>query len=67
MEEKKQAYNVDFVRIGFIDDNFENGWEYIMVFDQGDDYTEPKEYLETMDDNSWEKISEIRKVCFPRD
>ena len=61
---KPVVFNSMIDALNFMD---KNGWEYIMVYDQGDDYTEPKEYLETMDDKSWEKISEIRKVCFPRD
>jgi hypothetical protein len=61
------VFKVDFVSIDFIDENFENGWRYIMGFDSGDDYTQPIEFLETMDDESSKKIEEIRKISFPRD
>ena len=60
------TYRIDFVSIDFIDENFENGWRYIMGYDSGDDYTQPAEFLEIMDDESSEKIEEIRKVCFPK-
>ena len=60
------TYRIDFVSIDFIDENSENGWRYIMGYDSGDDYTQPAEFLEIMDDESSEKIEEIRKVCFPR-
>lgn len=32
-----KVFKVDFVSIDFIDENFENGWRYIMGFDSGDD------------------------------
>jgi hypothetical protein len=64
---KNSVYHVDYVSIDFIDENLENGWRYIMGFDSGDDYTQPIEFLETMDDESAKKIEEIRKICFPRD
>jgi hypothetical protein len=69
MKEEKNSskFHIDFVSIDFIDENFEDGWRYVMGFDSGDDYTIPEEHLETMDDKTWEKIEEIRKVCFPRD
>jgi hypothetical protein len=69
MKENKKisSYHIDYVSIDFIDENFENGWTYVMGFDSGDDYTKPDEYLETMDDESSNKIEEIRKICFPRD
>ena len=69
MKEEKNSskFHIDYVSIDFIDENLENGWTYIMGYDSGDDYTKPSEFLETMDDKTWEKIEEIRKVCFPRD
>ena len=60
------AYRIDFVSIDFIDENFENGWRYIMCYDSGDDFTQPSEFLETMDDETSQKIEEVRKICFPR-
>ncbi len=63
---KNRVYKVDFVSIDFIDENFENGWRYIMGYDSGDDYTDPIEFIETMDDESSKTIEEVRKICFPR-
>ena len=62
-----RVFKVDFVNIDFIGENYENGWRYIMGFDSGDDFTQPADFLETMDDESSKKIEEIRKICFPRD
>ena len=63
---KNRVYKVDFVSIDFIDENFENGWRYIMGYDSGDDYTDPIEFIETMDDESSKTIQEVRKICFPK-
>jgi hypothetical protein len=63
---KNRVYKVDFVSIDFIDENFENGWRYIMGYDSGDDYTDPIEFIETMDDESSKTIEEVRKICFPK-
>ena len=63
---KNRVYKVDFVTIDFIDENFENGWRYIMGYDSGDDYTDPIEFIETMDDESSKTIEEVRKICFPK-
>ena len=38
-----------------------------MVYDSGNDYTKPKELINNIDENLWEKIGEIRKLCFPKD
>jgi hypothetical protein len=62
----KRVYKVDFVSIDFIDENFENGWKYIMGYDSGDDFTQPTEFLEIIDDEISKKIEEVRQICFPR-
>ena len=57
---------IDNITIDFIDDNFENEWSYIISYDSGNDYTKPKEMIESIDEVIWEKIEEIRKVCFQK-
>lgn len=38
-----------------------------MGYDSGSDYTKPQEKIETLDDDLWKKIEEIRNTCFERD
>lgn len=66
-QNKMEKMKIDFITIDFIDDNFENEWSYIMGYDSGNDYTKPKELINNIDENLWEKIGEIRKLCFPKD
>lgn len=62
----KSKFRFDYLKIDFIDENFENEWSYFMGFDCGDDYTIPHEYIEKIDDEIEEKLENIRKICFPR-
>ena len=62
----KISNKIDFVSIDFSDENFENEWTYVMGYDSGSDYTKPQEIINTIDDDIWEKIEEIRKTCFSR-
>lgn len=48
-------------------ENYENDWTYVIGYDSGSDYTKPQEKIETLDDDLWKKIEEIRNTCFQRD